>query len=152
MNIKQVNEVLEKLSKEVTKLNNELNENITIFYEDNGSFNHVLFINKEDETKEITSYFELYYKPSFYVNYTEEQCLDSDDIIERIKECDDTMTDEDIHNYFNNNYKVKNWAFETCSRYYIDDEEYFNHIDYGNTNLVVEEIIEDIRTYLEERE
>lgn len=152
MNMKQVNEVLEKLSKEVTRLNNELNENITIFYEDNGSFNHVLFINKEDETKEITSYFELYYKPSFYLNYTEEQSLDSDEIIERIQINDDTMTVEDIENYFNNNYKVKNWAFETCSRYYIDDEEYFNHIDYDNTNLVVEEIIDDIRTYLEERE
>ncbi|WP_239704926.1 hypothetical protein [Mammaliicoccus sp. E-M24] len=152
MNLKQVNVVLEKLSNEVTKLNKELNENITIFYEDNGSFNHVLFINKEDETKEITSYFDLYYKPSFYVNYTEEQTLDSDDIIERIKECDDTMTDEDIENYFNNKYKVKNWVFETCSRYYIDDEEYFNHIDYNNTDLVVEEIINDIKTYLEERE
>ncbi|WP_239740299.1 hypothetical protein [Mammaliicoccus sp. P-M59] len=152
MNMKQVNEVLEKLSKEVIKLNKELNENITIFYEDNGSFNHVLFIIKEDETEAITSTFDLYYKPSFYVNLSEELGMDSDDIIERIQENDDTMTVEDIENYFNNNYKVKDWAFETCSRYHNDDIEHFNHIDYENTDLVVDEIIKDIRTYFEERE
>ncbi|WP_323709404.1 hypothetical protein [Mammaliicoccus sciuri] len=152
MKLKQVNEVLEKLSNEVTKLNKELNENITIFYEDNGSFNHVLFVIKEDETKAITSTFDLYYKPSFYVNLSEELGMDSDDIIERIQENDDTMTVEDIESYFNNNYKVKDWAFETCSRYYNDDIEHFNHIDYENTDLVVDEIIKDIRTYLEERE
>lgn len=151
MNLKQVNEVLEKLSKEVTKLNKELNEDITIFYEDDGAFNHVLFINKTDETEEDSSYFGLYYKPSFYVNFVEEQCIDNDEIFERIQINDDTMTDEDIENYFNHNYKVKDWAFETYTCYQYDGQ-YFSHIDYNNTDLVVAEIIDDIKTYLEERE
>lgn len=149
MNMKQVNEVLEKLSKEVTKLNNELNENITIFYEDNGSFNHVIFIRKENEEFGVISYFELYYKPSFYLNISEHEGIDTRDIVDRIQEIDDTMTKKDIENYLNSNYQVDDWAFETCIRVYDSDVEYFNLINDSNIDNVVNEIIEDIKYYLD---
>lgn len=149
MNMKQVNEVLKKLSKELTKLNKENKTDINIFYEDNGSFNHVIFHSQDMIGDETRKYFELYYKPSFYGNLTEEQSLYEDDIVSIIKEYDNTMTDEDIENYFNNNYVVKEWTFETCIRNDMDYDEDFNRIVSDNVDDVVSEIIKDIKIYLE---
>lgn len=149
MNIKQIKESISKLSKELTKLNKENKTDITIFYEDNGSFNHVIFHSQDMIGDETRKYFELYYKPSFYGNLTEEQSLYEDDIVSIIKEYDNTMTDEDIENYFNNNYVVKEWTFETCIRNDMDYDEDFNRIVSDNVDDVVSEIIKDIKIYLE---
>ena len=149
MNIKQINEVISKLSKELTKLNKKNKSDITIFYEDNGSFNHVVFHSTDMVGDETCKYFELYYKPSFYVNLSEEDNLSYDIIVDRIKEYDSTMTDEDIENYFNNNYDVKEWTFETRIANDMDYDEDFNTIISDNIDDVVREIMNDIKIYLE---
>lgn len=148
MNIKQINKTITKLSKELTELNKENKTNINIFYEDNGSYNHVIF-HTMDIGGEHFKYFELYYKPNFYVNISEENNLNYDLIIDRIKENDGTMTDEDIENYFNNNYSVSDWVFETRIANDMDYDEDFNTIITDNIDSAVSEIIEDIKTYLE---
>lgn len=96
MNIGQVNKVLSKLSEEVAKLRSETKENINIFYEDNGNFNHVIFHSIEDETGETLFQFDLYYRPSFYVNLSQEQYFDDEEIKEEIKLNDEKMTNQDI--------------------------------------------------------
>lgn len=149
MNMKQVNEVISKLSKELTKLNKENKTDITIFYEDNGSFNHIVFHSQDMLGDETRKYFELYYKPSFYVNISEEDNLSYDIIVDRIKEYDSTMTDKDIENYFNNNYSVSDWVFETRIANDMDYDEDFNMIVSNNVNDVVSEILNDIKIYLE---
>lgn len=149
MNIKQINKTISKLSEKLTKLNEENKTDIRIFFEDNGSFNHVIFHSEDIADNETYKYFELYYKPSFYVNLSEENNLNYDLIIDRIKENDDTMTNEEIENYFNNNYKVSDWIFETRIANDIDYDEDFNTIITDNIDNAVSEIIEDIKTYLE---
>ena len=149
MNMKQVKEVISKLSNELTKLNKESETDIKIFYEDNGSFNHVVFHNTDMVGDETCKYFELYYKPSFYVNLSEENNLSYDLIIERIKENDDKITDKEIENYFNNNYDVKEWTFETRTVNDMDYDEDFNMIVSDNVNDVVSKILNDIKIYLE---
>lgn len=148
MKMKQINETLKNLSKELTKLNEENNTDINIFYQDDGSFNSVIF-HDIDMGNCHYKYFELYYKPSFYVNLSEESDLDYDMIVERIKEKDDTMTDRDIKNYFNNNYNVTDWVFETRIANESDYDEDFNTIITDNPIMATDEIINDIKTYLE---
>lgn len=149
MNIGQVNKVLSKLSEEVAKLRSETKENINIFYEDNGNFNHVIFHSIEDETGETLFQFDLYYRPSFYVNLSQEQYFDDEEIKEKIKLNDEKMTNQDIENYLNGNYNVTDWVFETCIREYENYIENFNLITFDDVDLVVNEIIEDIKNYLE---
>lgn len=149
MNIKQINEVISKLSKELTKLNKENKTDITIFYEDNGSFNHVIFHSQDMIGDETCKYFELYYKPSFYVNISEESNLSYDIIVDIIKEYNDKMTDEDIENYFNNNYSVSDWVLETRIANDMDYDEDFNTVITDNVDDAVSEILNDIKIYLE---
>ena len=149
MNIKTVNKVLLKLSNEIEKLNKEHKTDIAIFYEDNGAFNHVIFDTIEDENNNFLANFDLYYKPSFYVNLSDNDNLDSEEIKKEIKLNDETMTDEKIEQFFNNNLTITNWAFETCIRNHDGMTQQFNYINNDNIDLVVSEIIEDIKNYLE---
>ncbi|WP_462131229.1 hypothetical protein LPB22_10705 [Staphylococcus aureus] len=43
MKLNEINKVIKKVSEELTNINKKYNTDINIFFEDNGSYNHVLF-------------------------------------------------------------------------------------------------------------
>lgn len=51
MRLNEINKVIKKVSEELTNINKKYNTDINIFFEDNGSYNHILFINNDDINK-----------------------------------------------------------------------------------------------------
>lgn len=44
MKLNEINKVIKKVSEELTNINKKYNTDINIFFEDNGSYNHVFYL------------------------------------------------------------------------------------------------------------
>ncbi|PTK31859.1 hypothetical protein BUZ51_01975 [Staphylococcus hominis] len=144
MKLNEINKVIKKVSEELTNINKKYNTNINIFFEDNGSFNHVLFINNDDINNYV--YFDLYYKAAFMVDLYEYNNIDENDLIEQIKLNDENLTNEQINAYFNNRYKPQNYTFTI--EIMKDDEINTPYIPDCSIDLCYQSIMEEIENFI----
>lgn len=144
MKLNEINKVINKVSEELTNINKKYNTNINIFFEDNGSFNHVLFINNDDIDNYV--YFDLYYKVAFMVDLYEYNNIDDNDLIEQIKLNDENLTDEQINAYFNNRYTPQEYTFTI--EIMKDDEINTLYIPDDSIDLCYQSIMEEIENFI----
>lgn len=144
MKLNEINKVIKKVSEELTNINKKYNTDIKIFFEDNGSYNHILFINNNDIDNYI--YFDLYYKAAFMVDLYEYNNIDENDLIEQIKLNDENLSNEQINAYFNNRYKPQNYTFTI--EIMKDDEINTPYITDHSIDLCYQSIMEEIENFI----
>lgn len=144
MRLNEINKVIKKVSEELTNINKKYNTDINIFFEDNGSYNHILFINNDDINNYV--YFDLYYKAAFMVDLYEYNNINENDLIEQIKLNDENLTDEQINAYFNNSYTPQEYTFsiEIMRDHEIDTP----YIEDHSIDLCYQSIIKEIKNFI----